>query len=100
MTQGSIQSLLQQALACHRQGQFDRAEALYADILGQAPDQPQALHLLATLKLQLGQAQASLELTERALAVAGRQPERRRYQRRPGRVGRRCGRCARSSSTR
>jgi protein O-GlcNAc transferase len=75
MTQGSIQSLLQQALASHRQGQFDRAESLYADILGQAPDQPQALHLLATLKLQLGQAQASLELTERAMTVVGRQPE-------------------------
>ena len=75
MTQGPIQSLLQQALASHRQGQFERAEALYADILDQSPDQPQALHLLATLKLQLGQTQASLELTERALAVAGRQPE-------------------------
>ena len=47
-----LANTLQQAMQCQRQGELDRAEALYQQVLAQAPQQADALHLLGVLHAQ------------------------------------------------
>lgn len=40
----SLQSTVARAVRWHRQGQFDRAEPVYREVLAQQPGNPDALH--------------------------------------------------------
>ncbi|MDO7572965.1 MAG: hypothetical protein MUQ99_11280, partial [Pseudomonadales bacterium] len=63
----SIKDRLEQALIQHRAGQLRNAEALYQGILNEAPEHPDALHLLGLIRGEQGQEQIGIELIERAL---------------------------------
>lgn len=71
----SIDEQLRAAVKRHRAGELERAAELYDQILEQQPQKPQALHLRATLHLQLDQPEPALAMIERAMTQAGRQPE-------------------------
>jgi protein O-GlcNAc transferase len=60
---------LAQALADHRAGQLDRAEAAYGRLLADSPDHAEILHLLAVIALQRGQPAEALPLAQRSVAV-------------------------------
>ncbi|MDR3509905.1 MAG: tetratricopeptide repeat protein [Caulobacteraceae bacterium] len=59
---------LNQALARHRAGALDEAEALYWRVLESEPDHPDALHLLGVARQQRQDFAASAALISRALA--------------------------------
>jgi tetratricopeptide (TPR) repeat protein len=63
----AIKVRLKQALVQHRAGQLSDAEALYQGILNDAPEQPDALHLLGLIRGEQGQEHIGIELIERAL---------------------------------
>jgi tetratricopeptide (TPR) repeat protein len=67
--QQSPDELLEKALTHHTAGELAEAEAIYQDILRQAPDDADALHLLGALTAQKGDADAALGLIDRAIAV-------------------------------
>lgn len=54
----------------HRQGQFDQAACLYAEILAAAPDDPDALNLLGLVRHQQGRNVEALHLIGAALQRA------------------------------
>lgn len=58
------------AIAWHRAGEFDRAEAIYRAVLRIAPRHPDALHLLGVVLRQTGRVQAAVASIRRAVAVA------------------------------
>ncbi len=64
-----IQAKLQQAFLLHREGKFDRAELLYAEILKLQPRHFDALHLSGVIARQTGRFQQAVELIARALAI-------------------------------
>ncbi|MCC6207455.1 MAG: glycosyltransferase family protein [Gammaproteobacteria bacterium] len=66
---GSISAALRQVRSLHQAGCSAEAAALCQDILHLVPDHSEALHLLAVLALQLGHAEASVRLAERAMVV-------------------------------
>src|SRR5947208_11124661 len=55
------------ALEQHRAGQFERAEALYMEILRQDPGNVDAMHLLGVLAHQGRNPEAAVQLIGRAL---------------------------------
>jgi predicted O-linked N-acetylglucosamine transferase (SPINDLY family) len=57
------------ALACHRRGQLDEAEARYRQILAQRPDCFDALNLLAVCAIDRNEPREAACLARRALAV-------------------------------
>lgn len=61
---------LQEALDAHRSGDFESAERGYRAVLETDPDHIDALHLLATLKLQTGAAEEALVLADKVIALA------------------------------
>ena len=61
----SIKDRLEQALVQHRAGQLRNAEALYQDILNEAPEHPDALHLLGLIRGEQGQEYVGIKLIER-----------------------------------
>jgi Flp pilus assembly protein TadD/SAM-dependent methyltransferase len=61
---------LDAALKRHRGGDLAGAMAAYRAILVEAPDEPEALHLLGVATLQWGDAAAAAGLIERAIAAA------------------------------
>lgn len=63
----SVETLLAEALALHRAGSFEAAAPLYAQALSQAPDHPDALHLLGVVEQQRGRMAESERLIRRAL---------------------------------
>ena len=65
----SIKDQLEQALAGHRAGQLSVAEALYQGILDEAPEHPDALHLLGLIRGEQGQEHIGIALIERALRL-------------------------------
>jgi tetratricopeptide (TPR) repeat protein len=65
----NLAQALQEALTLHRQGQFGRAEKIYARILKARRDHFDALHLLGLLKHQTGKAGEAYRLITAALAV-------------------------------
>lgn len=62
-------SMLEQAMALHRQGDLPAAEKQYRAILTLQPDNPDALHLLGTIRADLGNADEGIALIERALRL-------------------------------
>src|ERR1700722_10595626 len=65
----SPDQLIQAAIQYHQAGQMPQAERLYRQVLAIQPNHPEALHLLGTLAVQLGQYQAGAELIQRAVSI-------------------------------
>lgn len=57
------------ALTLHQQGQLEKAEAMYKQILLAEPQQFDALQLLATIALQRNNFEAAIELFDQALKI-------------------------------
>lgn len=60
---------LAEAVAAHRRGRLDVAEPIYRDILRQAPNQSDALHLLGLVAHQKGNQAEAIRLIRRALRL-------------------------------
>ena len=58
---------LDDGLRLHQRGEFERAEAIYRNVLRQQPDHPEALHLLGVLLHQRGAGEEAVATIERAL---------------------------------
>ncbi len=71
-TQGA--RLLSEAVRHHQAGNLAQAQVLYRSLLDAQPDHPQALDYLGLLSLQTGRPLEALELVERAIGVAPRNP--------------------------
>lgn len=65
-----LDQVLKRAIRHHRAGEWDKATAVYRDILGAIPDQPNALHLSGLLAYQKGETECAVELLARAVVVA------------------------------
>jgi predicted O-linked N-acetylglucosamine transferase (SPINDLY family) len=63
----SVSTRLAQASQWRRARELALAEAAYSEILGEVPDQPQALHGMALLALGRGELEAGIRLLERSL---------------------------------
>jgi tetratricopeptide (TPR) repeat protein len=63
----SVGALLQRGRRLHHTGQVSAAEALYRQVLADVPDHPEALYLLGTALLQLGQPEQAVDRLERAV---------------------------------
>ena len=59
--------LLQAAIGHHQAGRLAEAERGYRQVLGLAPEQPDALHLLGVIAYQVGQHPAAIELIRKAI---------------------------------
>ena len=69
-----IENLLQRAVAHHRNGEWEEAEGLYRRVLQNAPNHPDALHLLGLVNQQKGETARAEELVRRAISLDGRAP--------------------------
>lgn len=58
---------LEQAVRWHQQGELDRAEPVYREVLARQPGNPDALHFLGLLLHQKGDSPSAVELIEQAL---------------------------------
>jgi tetratricopeptide (TPR) repeat protein len=65
---------VRQAMALHQQGQLQRAEAIYRQVLSSHPNHPDALHLLGVIAMQVRQPQHALPLIERSVRIAPHLP--------------------------
>jgi uncharacterized protein (TIGR02466 family) len=63
-------SLLQEAMRCHQEGDLYEADLLYAQTLMLLPENPQALRLRGILARERGEIERSLELLQRAAQTA------------------------------
>jgi len=63
------ESLLQRAMACHRDGRLLEAEPLYRQYLEQAPAHAAALHLFGVLAHQTKRPEMAIEYIQRAVAL-------------------------------
>lgn len=66
MSPSKIQSLLQQAVGLHREGQLDAAEKLYRQVRAAAPKHFDTLHLSGLLAYQQGRIPEAVDLLTRA----------------------------------
>ena len=64
---------LQHAIARHREGELDAAEAIYAAVLQREPRRAEALNFMGMLQHQRGAHERALELLKRASQIAPRQ---------------------------
>jgi protein O-GlcNAc transferase len=71
----SVTQVVGQALALHRQGRFDQAEAFYRSALARRPDHFEASYFLGMLKMQQGQPAQALALIEAAVKIKPAAPE-------------------------
>jgi tetratricopeptide (TPR) repeat protein len=69
-----IDQRLALAMQHHQAGRLAEAEALYRDVLQEAPQHPHALHLLGVLAHQVGRHQDGVALIQRALTIHGPHP--------------------------
>ncbi|HOP05902.1 MAG TPA: tetratricopeptide repeat protein [candidate division Zixibacteria bacterium] len=67
--------LLSEAVACHRNGNLDRARELYDHIIEQTPNCSDAWHLLGVTSLQSGDPQAAVGAIDQAIAINPDRPE-------------------------
>ena len=67
----TLQMLLNQAVALHREGRLAEAEALYRQVLAQSPPNFQLQHRLALLQYQQQRPGDALEAVNTALAING-----------------------------
>jgi Flp pilus assembly protein TadD/2-polyprenyl-3-methyl-5-hydroxy-6-metoxy-1,4-benzoquinol methylase len=65
----AIPALLNEAVRLHQAGRLDQAQALYNRVLAADPRQPDALHLLGMIALQMGQAEVGEALIRKAIVV-------------------------------
>ena len=70
-----LQQTLQQAVQWHQAGRLAEAERLYAQLLSQAPQMFEALHLMGLLRLNQGRLDEAIAFMERALQVRPDAPE-------------------------
>jgi Tfp pilus assembly protein PilF len=70
----TIQQLLQLAMQSHQAGDLAGAESLYRQVLRQAPQHPDALHLLGYLAYQDGRHEAAIDLIGQAIRITGGSP--------------------------
>ncbi len=71
LTTAAVTAELQRALAHHKSGRIDEAEASYCRIIAIAPDHADALHLLGTIRAQGGDPTEGARLIETALKING-----------------------------
>jgi Flp pilus assembly protein TadD len=64
-----IKIALEQAMALHQQGQVERAEAMYHNVLTALPDEPNALHLLGVAAGQRNDLENGEKLIRKAIQV-------------------------------
>ncbi len=60
---------MRRAVTYHQQGMLESAEALYRKVLAEAPDNPDASHLLGVLSFQRGEATQGVELIQQATRI-------------------------------
>ena len=65
---------LQAAIAHHRRGELDAAQALYDEMLRIDPRRADALNFLGVLMVQRGERERALELLKKASTIAPREP--------------------------
>ena len=65
---------LRRAIALHQQGELDAAETLYAEVLRREPRRADALNFMGMLQYQRGVRERELELLQRAVQIAPKQP--------------------------
>ncbi|MSQ72193.1 MAG: tetratricopeptide repeat protein [Betaproteobacteria bacterium] len=70
-----IDNTLQRAFALHQQGELAGAADLYREILGQAPDHFDALHLLGVVDALRGNPESAVGLIRRAIELDAGVPE-------------------------
>ncbi len=70
MPPAQLQRLLQDAIAHHRAGRLDQADALYRRLRTSWPNNFDALHLSGTIAIQQGRAAAAVDLLARALRIS------------------------------
>ncbi|CAO3439649.1 tetratricopeptide repeat protein [Azospirillum doebereinerae] len=63
---------LAEGMAHHNAGRLAEAEAAYREILAAAPEQPDALHLMGVIALQVGKPEAAANLIAEAIRLNGR----------------------------
>jgi protein O-GlcNAc transferase len=68
MTRSTVTQTLETALRHHNAGDLPQAERLYREVIAEQPDQPDALHLLGVLAMQVGQPAVAIDLIQRAIA--------------------------------
>lgn len=66
---GSLEVLLQQAVALHRSGDLDGAEQVYRNVLRLSPGDPHSTHYLGLIALQRGHAEEAVKLIRAAIAI-------------------------------
>lgn len=69
MPELTIDQALQAAVKNHRSGNLAHAEQICRQILARQPNHPDALYLLGTIGLQVGQLDAGIALIRRAIAI-------------------------------
>jgi tetratricopeptide (TPR) repeat protein len=62
-------AVLARGLDHHRRNELDKAQALYANVLAEEPDNPDALHLMGVLRQQFGDFNGAIALIQRSLAT-------------------------------
>lgn len=70
MSHFSIEQSIQFAVAHHRDGRLNEAEAIYRRVISQQPQNSQALSLLGTLAMQTGRLPLAVDLISRAIAIS------------------------------
>lgn len=65
-------ALVAQGANAHRQGRLKEAAALYRQVLGRTPNQPDTLRLLGLAVFDMGMAPAALELLKAAASIGNR----------------------------
>jgi protein O-GlcNAc transferase len=69
MANDPIPQMLETAIRHHQARELPQAEALYRKILDAQPNHPDALHLLGLIALNVGQANAAIDLIRRAISL-------------------------------
>lgn len=69
------QEQIKLAIKLHRDGDRDKAELLYREVLAVKPEDPDANHLLGVVFYQRGEHKAAYDLIQNALAVRDEHPE-------------------------
>jgi tetratricopeptide (TPR) repeat protein len=62
--------MLQAAIACHRSGNLDQADAIYAQLVAHDPSNAKAIHLRGVVAYQKGKYAAAVGEIERALSLS------------------------------
>jgi len=70
-----LRESLERALQVHQAGNLQQAEAMYRQILQEAPGQPDALNLLGVMANRAGQPEAAIDLIGQALAQLPNEPD-------------------------